>query len=150
MDVKAADDGQPNIGIQKNDYVVDSAKDENIPAGSLVFIGKYKGNPAYNVGILYDENGTIVGGIDENGALKAEQVILADVPDKGELGETSDGTWVYWIAHENLDTNNLPKKVRAELYRVNNALTNEGQRLVSDSMFYDVPAVLPEIELTNQ
>ncbi|MDE7309235.1 MAG: fibronectin type III domain-containing protein, partial [Lachnospiraceae bacterium] len=150
VDFRAADDGQPIIGILKNDYVVDSAKDEKIPAGSLVFIGKYKGNPAYNVGILYDENGTIVGGIDENGALKAEQVILADVPDKGELGETSDGTWVYWIAHENLDTNNLPKKVRAELYRVNNALTNEGQRLVSDSMFYDVPAVLPEIELTNQ
>ena len=82
--------------------------------------------------------------------MKAEQVILADVPDKGELGETSDGTWIYWITPENLDENNLPKKVRAELYRVNNALTNEGQRLVSDSMFYDVPAVLPEIELTNQ
>ena len=150
VDFRSEEGGQPIIGILKSDYVTDSAKDEKIPAGSLVFIGKYKGNPAYNVGILYDENGTIVGGITEAGELKAEQVILADVPDKGELGETSDGTWIYWITPENLDKNNLPKKVRAELYRVNNALTNEGQRLVSDSMFYDVPAVLPEIELTNQ
>lgn len=149
VDFRSAD-GQPIIGILKNDYVVDAAKNEKIPAGSMIFIGQYKGNPAYNVGILYDENGKIVGGIDETGALKAEQVILADVPDDGELGETYDGTWIYWITPENLDKNNLPEKVRAELYRVNNALTNEGQRLVSDSMFYDIPAVLPEIELTNQ
>jgi len=149
VDFRSAD-GQPVIGILKNDYVVDSAKNEKIPKGSLVFIGKYKGNPAYNVGILYDENGKVVGGTNEAGELKAEQVILADVPEQGELGETYDGTWIYWIAPENLDKNNLPAKVRAELYRVNNALTNEGQRLVSDSMFYDVPAVLPEIELTNQ
>ena len=102
------------------------------------------------MGILYDENGKIVGGINDSGELKAEQIILAKVPDEGELGETYDGTWVYWIAPENLDTANLPEKVRAELYRVNNAITNEGQRLVSDSMFYNVPTELPKIELTNQ
>ena len=38
-------------------------------------------------------------------------------------------------------------RVRAELYRVNDAVTNEGQRLVSDSLFENMPATLPNIEL---
>ena len=38
-------------------------------------------------------------------------------------------------------------KVRAELYRVNSALTQAGQRLVSDSLFETVPSVLPEVTL---
>ena len=89
----------------------------------------------------------IVGGVGEDGALRAEQIILADVPEHGELGETSDGKWVYWIEPENLDSNKIPKNVRAELYRVDNALTNEGQRLVSDSMFYTMPEELPQISI---
>ena len=134
------------VGILNEDYVYDN-EGGKIPANSLVFMGEYKGNPAYNVVMLYDENGNIVGGVGEDGALKAEQIILADVPENGELGETSDGKWVYWIAPENLDTNKLPKNVRAELYRVDNALTNEGQRLVSDSMFYTMPKELPQISI---
>ncbi len=39
-------------------------------------------------------------------------------------------------------------KVRAELYRVNDALTNEGQRLVSDSLFEAVPEVLPDMQIS--
>ena len=134
------------VGILKEDYVYDKNGDK-IPANSLVFIGEYKGNPAYNVVMLYDENGNIVGGVGEDGALRAEQIILADVPEHGELGETSDGKWVYWIEPENLDSNKIPKNVRAELYRVDNALTNEGQRLVSDSMFYTMPEELPQISI---
>lgn len=45
------------------------------------------------------------------------------------------------------------EKVRAELYRVDDAGTNAGQRLVSDSMFEIMPAKnmeqMPLIELTS-
>ena len=37
-----------------------------------------------------------------------------------------------------------------ELYRVNDALTNEGQRLVSDSLYVDVPENLPSISLQGE
>ncbi|MDE6088559.1 MAG: M60 family metallopeptidase [Oscillospiraceae bacterium] len=106
-----------------------------IPKGSLVFTGSYKGNPAYNVVILYDENGKIVGGVDEQGSIMSAQIILADVPEEGDITNVSDGVWVYWIEPEYLKKMDLPEKVRVELYRVNDALTNEGQRLVSDSLF---------------
>ncbi|MCI8401943.1 MAG: carbohydrate-binding protein [Lachnospiraceae bacterium] len=144
-------DATPAIGILKEDYVYQEAsgeaKEQKIPAGSLIFTGEYKGNPAYNVVVLYDEAGNIVGGIDSDGALTASQIVLAPDPGNAMLGDISDGAWIYWI--EPSDIGELPSGVRAELYRVDDALTNEGQRLVSDTLFFDVPALeaLPDIEL---
>lgn len=142
-----ADGETPSVGILKEDFAYDE-EGGKIPAGSLVFTGMYKGNPAYNVLILYDGEGNIVGGVDETGALKSQQIILADVPDEGELGTTADGTWVYWIEPNADGTGfDVPKQVRAELYRVDDAMTNEGQRLVSDTNLMDVPSELPDIIL---
>ena len=95
--------------------------------------------------ILYDEKGKIVGGTDEEGTLMSQQVILADVPDGEDITEVSDGTWIYWIEPEQMENMENPEKVRVELYRVNDALTNDGQRLVSDSLFEEMPAELPGI-----
>lgn len=138
-------DETPGIGILEKDFVYEASTGAKIPAGSIVFTGEYKGNPAYNVVVLYDENGKIVGGLDDEGSINAESIILAPNPGDGLLGETSEGTWIYWISPEYAQ--NLPAKVRAELYRVDNAQTNEGQRLVSDTVFVDLPAKLPSITI---
>ena len=124
-----------------------------IPAGSLVFTGVYKGNPAYNVVILYDQDGNIVGGAGADGSVNADQIILADVPDTGNIQDVSDGSWVYWIEPEHMIDLTKLEQVRAELYRVDHAETNAGQRLVSDSKFETMPAKsmadMPEIQLTS-
>ncbi len=107
------------------------------------------GHPAFNVVILYDEKGNIVGGTNSE-ALVAEQIILADDPGNAMLGEVSDGIWIYWIAPDDLGEGfeaKLPSKVRAELYRVDDALTNEGARQVSDTLLYSMPAQLPPVIL---
>ena len=149
VDFRGTSEGIAAIGILSESYQYAEGDEYVIPKGSIVFVGTYKGNPAYNVVLLYDENGNIVGGFDEEGYLKAEQIILADVPDTGNILDVSDGTWIYWIEPDaDVDINNLGK-VRAELYRVNNALTNEGQRMVSDSFFIDIPDTLPNISLTD-
>ncbi|MCM1528616.1 MAG: M60 family metallopeptidase [Alistipes sp.] len=132
------------IGTLSSDYKYGDKDEDVIPGDSLVFTGSYKGSPAYNVVILYDGDGNIVGGIEDD-ALVAQQIILADVPEAGNIANVSDGTWIYWIEPEQLKKMQLPETVRVELYRVNNALTNEGQRLVSDSLFEDVPETLPDI-----
>lgn len=133
------------IGTLASDYQYGDKASDVIPEDSLVFTGSYKGNPAYNVVILFDGDGNIVGGIDNEGDLVAQQIILADVPDNSNIANVSDGTWIYWIEPEQLENMDMPETVRVELYRVNNALTNEGQRLVSDSLFEDVPDNLPDI-----
>lgn len=137
------------IGTLSADYKYGENSGDVIPKGSMVFTGSYKGNPAYNTVILYDENGNVVGGTDAENNTIAQQIILADVPDSGNIANVSDGTWIYWIESEQLKNMKMPKTVRAELYRVNNALTNEGQRLVSDSLFESVPDTLPNITLNG-
>ncbi len=140
--------GDPCIGTLSSDYIYDKAAGKKIPKGSMIFTGNYKGNPAYNVVVLYDENGVIVGGQDTEGNVMAHQIILAEDPGNAMLGETSDGTFIYWIEPEELkDMTSLPKKVRAELYRVDNAWNNQGQRLVSDTEFINVPQNLPPISI---
>ena len=146
---RTTDDGTALIGRLKSDFQYGQNAGDVIPAGSVIFTGAYKGNPAYNVVLLYDQDGNIVGGTDEEGNLKAQQIILADVPEEGEITNVSDGTWIYWIEPQQQTDLAGIRKVRAELYRVNNALNNEGQRLVSDSLFETMPYTLPEIEFTG-
>lgn len=138
---------QPAIFELKEDYVYDEKQGLKIPKGSLIFTGKYKGNPAYNVVLLYDQDGKIVGGTDEDGALVANQIILADVPEHGNLGETSDGTFIYWLDPGKWNKEQLPTQVRAELYRVDDALTNEGQRLVADTNWLKVPSTIEQVTI---
>ena len=55
-------DGTAAIGRLAEEYRYGTEEGDVIPAGSVLFTGTYKGNPAYNVVVLYDENGNIVGG----------------------------------------------------------------------------------------
>ena len=149
VDVHTAD-GRLSVGYLDQDYVYDRDKGLSIRAGSLVFTGSYKGNAAYNVVMLYDQDGRLVTGTDPiTGEQAAHQVILSQVPDTGNIQDVNDGAWVWWIEPQDMDMSKfqLPSRVRVELYRVNDALTNEGERLVSDSLFADVPAELGSITL---
>lgn len=125
-----------SIGILQEDYTYSTG--QAIPAGSLVFIGSYQGNPAYNVVLLKDEEGSIIEG---------SQIILAPQPDADALlGDVADGTWIYWIEPDDIP-DNLPEKVMAELYRVDDATTMKGQRMVSDTLYQTVPDSLPPLKL---
>lgn len=123
-----------------------------IPAGARVLYGEYKGDPAYNVVLLKDQNGKVIDG---------QFIILADVAEKGMLGETSDGRWIFWMEdkqktddqgvkyNELTQFNNNVTKVKAELYRVQDAKTLAGQRLTSTSLTMTVPSTLKDIELKS-
>mgnify|MGYP001064307569 CR=1 FL=1 len=142
---RTEDENMTVIGTLSEDYKYGENDGDVIPKDSLVFTGSYKGNPAYNVVMLFDGEGNIVGGIDDDNNLLSQQIILADVPDEGNIANVSDGTWIYWIEPDQMTNMEMPETVRVELYRVNNAQTNEGQRLVSDSLFEEVPDTLPDI-----
>lgn len=137
------------IGTLSEDYDLGDGK--KIEKGSLIFTGTYKGSPAYNAILLWNEDGTVAGGADEEGTVYAEQIIFAPQPE-GKLGEVSEGRWVYYVAPEHAESAKAAlqgRRVRVELYRVDDALTNAGERLVSSTVFMDVPAKLPEIRLST-
>lgn len=128
-----------------------TAQPVTIPAGSLVFAGTYTGNPAYNALLLFDQDGNIVGGTGADGSLNAKEVIFAPpVAEGAMLGDVKEGFWVYFIEPQYLtgDWKSKLKSVKAELYRVDDALTLEGQRLVADTLSVDVPTDLSKIDLS--
>ncbi len=144
------DSGQPAIGYLSAAFKYGDAPDDVIPAGSLVFTGAYKGNAAYNVVVLYDQDGKMVAGTAADGTQRVYQTIMADLPDTGKIEDVNDGVWICWIQPEDMPEGYVPpRKVRAELYRVNDAITNEGHRLVSDSLFVDVPSPLGTVTLQS-
>lgn len=146
-----------SIGILSSDYQLD---DHNIiPEGSLIFTGTYAGNPAYNVVELR---------YNEDDILSGYQAIFAENPGTEDLADVSQGTWVYYLIPEvnetgkiiensfgYMDENDdfvrveLPASIKPQLYRVNDAMTNEGQRLVSDTFEVKIPTQLPAITLGN-
>lgn len=149
VDFRATEEGKAAIGRLVAAYQYGTEKQDVITGGAIVFTGTYKGSPDYNVVKLYDQDGNLVVADCGDGTFTSHQIILADVPETGNIQDVSDGTWIYWIEPtETLDLAKL-KQVRVELYRVNNALTNEGERLVSDSLFVPVPEELPEITLSG-
>lgn len=157
------------IGLLSKDYVLDEDAGSVIPAGSFVVTGQYTGNAAYNVVKLYNQNYKLYDESTENklgGLVNGYQSIFADMPEEGNIVNVKDGFWIYWL--EPLSGDNagkfglpgagedgsdivveIPTKVYAQLFRVDNAMTLAGERLVSDSFVVDVPTTLPMIELKN-
>lgn len=149
LEFMEAEENTPAVGVLTADYKYGSQDSDVIKKGSLIFTGTYKGNPAYNVVVLYDTEGNVIGAKED--AVQAGQVIFAEVPEQGNLGETSNGTWVYYVEPGQWDAASLQKikGVRGELYRVDDALTLEGERIVSDTQVIQLPDSLPDITLTG-
>ncbi|WP_066676279.1 M60 family metallopeptidase [Clostridium septicum] len=127
------------IGKLSEDFVYGKNPEDLIPKGSIVFTGEYRGNPVFNAILLRDR---------DNNVLSGEQLLFAEIPENGDLGEISSGTWIFFITPENYkEIGQLPNDIRAELYRVNDAETSEGQRLVSDTLYVDIPEELPEMSI---
>ncbi|MBN1057570.1 M60 family metallopeptidase [Clostridium botulinum] len=127
------------IGTLSSEYRFGNSPDDVIPKDSIIFTGNYRGNPGFNAILLKDEN---------NNVLSGDQIFMAEIPDNGHLGEVSEGSWIFWISSDEYsEINALPSKIKGELYRVNDAETLEGQRLVSDTLYVQIQNELPNISL---
>ncbi len=131
------------IGILENDYcykVDGSIEDSCIEAGMVVFTGTYRGNPAFNAILLVD-------GTDDQVVYEGEQIFFAKLASDASVQEIASGTWVYAVTQEEY-AKMVGKSVRAELYRVDDALTLDGQRLTSTSYKVEnLPETLGYIKL---
>ena len=125
-------------GIGKLEEDVQFTSGEKIPKGSIIVTGEYKGNPAFNVPLLID---------DENKTIEGTFLLMAEVPENAPLGEVDSGTWIYYTEPENFDK--LSGSVKAELYRYNyldETGSPEGQRLVSDTLYTAVPTSYDDLD----
>lgn len=153
IEIGVADDNinyKNGLGRLKEEFVYqvdnpDTSENEkkSIPKGSIIITGEYRGNPAFNVPLVLNEK-------EEHIADKYNGILMAEVPNNGNLEEIAEGNWVYWVEPEYADQFMKNKQIFAELYRTDTADAKEdGQRLVSDTFKIDVPNELPEISLSG-
>lgn len=133
-------------------YTGNTESTEFIPKGAVIFYGEYKGDPSYSVILLKNQDGTI---------LQGQQLFFAEVTANGQLGETGDGRWIFWLenvekTHEEDGTtyNEFVQlegltSVQVELYRVQDAISLQGQRLTSTSLTMTIPDEMPTLSLTS-
>ena len=138
------------LGILKEDFIYQpdnpitpENEEKKIPKGSVIITGEYRGNPAFNVPLVLNEK-------EENIADNYNGILMAEIPNNGNLEEISEGNWVYWVEPQYANQFMENKEIFAELYRTDTADAKEGgQRLVSDTFKIDVPDKLPEISLSG-
>ncbi len=169
--VKTKDETYSGFGKLKTEVVLGTSdethKQVTIPAGSIVFTGIYKGNPAYNALKLWDEENNLLVG--SNQTFFAEELKDGDM-----ITDVKEGIWIYWLEQyiymkdgEQVDEdtegaeqveNPMYKKfsepndktsVRAELYRIDDAQELTGERITSDTYRMSITS-LPDITLTTQ
>ena len=137
------------VGRLKSDYTY--AEGKKIPKDSIIVMGEYTGDPAFNVPLILNED-------NENFALKAQSILLANLPEDSQLGEVAKGNFIYWITPEqqenlvNGEVNIKGKSIKAELYRYNKLDSQGapvGQRLVSDTFLVDLPENLNNLPIID-
>ena len=100
-------------GTLSEDFIYGKNEGDVIPKGSIVFTRRYREETQHLVQVLLRDK--------KDNVIEGEQILLAEVPENGHLGEISSGTWIFYLTPDKLNT--LPKEIRAELYRVNDAET---------------------------
>ena len=137
-----------------------------VPAGTVVVVGTYRGDPVYNTLEIQARYNTTAEAQEENGVTSTERpmngfaLFYADIPADGAVSDTSDGFWVFvpdWEAEEALNaqtgvTASDPTEFRAVLYRTDDPYSSVSRRVTSETLWTSFPKTdtLPQLVLTGQ
>lgn len=143
------------VGVLKNDYRYGDGADQVIKAGTLVILGTYRGDPAFNyVEIQARYNTTVeAGDACEDGvthierAMNGYSLLLAEIPADGAVSDTSDGFFIFvpdLEAEKALNaqsgvTDAYPLEIRANFYRTDVAGSADSKRLTSQTLWLSFP-----------
>ncbi|MCI9264982.1 MAG: hypothetical protein HFF06_10510 [Oscillospiraceae bacterium] len=165
------------MGLLREDYHYTSLDEngnevrETIPAGTLVILGTYRGDPVYNtLSVTGRFTGTT---LNEDGEITEEPVVerpvagyallFAQIPETGEICDISNGVFLFVpdvqqeaqlqgeASHCEV-TNLLPAQIRVELYRTDDPNDASSKRLTAQTLWIhspggaqeDLPAVVLE------
>ncbi len=144
-------------------------EDKIIPAGSLVIVGTYRGDPVYN---LVQIDGRFVTNDDTNTTtpytvterpVDGYSLLFAEIPTDGEVSDISDGMFIFVpntqkeAELQGKDVSDcaassvLPAQIKAVFYRTDNPEDATQKRKTSDTIWIDSPSYesMPTIELAH-
>lgn len=155
------------MGRLESDY---DYGDGIIPAGTLVIVGTYRGDPVFNTLQVKGKFTTTKVNVDANGTetlLVSEEVraidgyalMFAEIPEDQQVSDISDGLFLFVpnvqkeaelqdVTHCD-GANLLPSQVMVEMYRTDNADGTGGKRVTAQTLWMDSPggSDLPVIQL---
>ena len=157
------------VGVLKDDYRYGEDEDQVIPAGTLVILGTYRGDPAYNyVSIEAEYNTTAEAWEDQEVTtitrdMNGYGLMFAEIPADGAVSDTSDGFFIFvpdLDAEADLNAKDgvadaYPLSIRAVLYRTDKTTSADSQRVTSQTLWISFPesgengSDFPIIELTG-
>lgn len=160
------------MGLLRADYTYDTAGGkETIPAGTLVILGTYRGDPVYN--ILHVEGRFTATATQADGSvqeldpverpLAGYAFLFAQVPETGPVCDMSDGLFLFvpdvqreaqlQDAASHCDAQSLlPSQIRVSLYRTDDPDDANSKRLTAQTLWLHSPGGedLPWVELTGE
>ena len=153
------------VGVLKNDYKYGDTADDVIEAGTLVIIGTYRGDPAYNYVEVEAVYNTTAEAQEANEVTTIKRpmngytLMFAEIPEDGAVSDTSDGFFIFVpdleaeaeLNKQDNVTDKLPLEIKLNMYRTDSADSTESKRLTSETLWLSFPDEdsLPQIEFTN-
>lgn len=162
-DVAFLQDGAA-IGRLQSDYQWGETTEEVIPAGSLVIVGTYVGDPQYNYVQINGEytvrNLETGSETKETRPINGETYLFAEIPEDGEVSLISNGMFLYVVDEEaeaeldHMDCDHpsaLPDRIQTVLYRTDTASSTEG-RITAQTLWISSPDAdgMPTIVLEHK
>lgn len=151
------------VGRLQAEYRYGDKPDEVIPAGTLVVLGTYRGDPAYNtveVEVRYSTeqeaaepgNGTDADKGYVERPMNGYSLLFAEVPQGGKVSDTSDGFWLFVPDLEAEKALNAQTGVSQDLNIETGALEGGGNPIQIRAVFYrtDNPGSTDTKRLTSQ
>lgn len=153
------------VGVLKDNFQYGDREDEVIPAGTLVILGTYRGDPTYNYVSVEAVYNTTSEADEANGvttitrAMNGYGLLFAEIPEDGAVSDTSDGFFLFVpdlekekeLNAQSGVTDDYPLEIRVNFYRTNVPNTNQGGHITSETLWLSFPSEdeLPSIELTG-
>lgn len=143
-------------GILDKDYVYGSDADDVIPAGTLIIVGNYRGDPVYNgVKIRGRYTSTSINAAGEPVTTTEERdmdgytLMFAEVPQDGAVSDISDGIFIFVPdvqkeaelqgASRCDGANLLPTQIRAEIFRTDDPSDASSMRTTAETLWVFSP-----------
>lgn len=153
------------VGVLKDNFQYGDRADEVIPAGTLVILGTYRGDPTYNYVSVEAVYNTTSETDEANGvttitrAMNGYGLLFAEIPEDGAVSDTSDGFFLFVpdlekekeLNAQSGVTDDYPLEIRINFYRTDVPNINQGGRITSETLWLSFPSEddLPSIELTG-
>ena len=147
------------MGLLAQDYTYDTMEGtETIPAGTLVILGTYRGDPVYNTlmvegrftGVTTGEDGSLEEAPVTERPVDGYALLFAEVPATGPVSDISDGFFLFvpnvqreaelqGTASDCDTTNLLPSQIRLALYRTDDPADPSSKRLTAQTLWIYSP-----------